>query len=159
MSKSTIRSQFFINDGTGQPLPIQTGTFVTRAISVDEHRRLSLTIGIGSSTGAVADVGGFTGILQVQGTDEMANAPGATGTPWAAAFPQPGNNGYTGALFWNTIPSGSIAITNATNSMLVSLTDVNCAFVRLAFNRSATGALPNSAASGTMYVYLTGKHS
>lgn len=161
MSRSPIRQQLFINDGTGQKLAIQTGTFVTNAVNVDEHRRVSLTIGITSATGAAADLGGFTGTLLVQGTDELAQCYGQTGTPEAGNGSRPGTNGFTGALFWNTIPSGSVAITTNMQSLLLSFTDVGPAFVRVAFNRSATGPLPNATgcASGTMAIFLTAKNT
>lgn len=160
MSRSTIHNELFLNDGTGIHLPIATGTFITRAINVDEHRRLSLTIGMLSSATGADLMGGFTGTLLIQGTDEIGRCNGVTGTPQAGAGSQPGQNGFTGALFWQTIPSGSIAINNATNKLLLSFTDVGVAYVRVALNISASGtALPNSAASGAMKLFLTAKNT
>ncbi len=164
MSRSTLHEQLFINDGLGNPLPIQTGTFVTKAINMEERRRLNITIGIQGSTGyglGTGMVGGFTGMLLVQGTDELQGNLGPTGTAWANAPAQPGINGFTGALFWQTIPSGAIAITNATNQLLVQLTDVGPSYIRLAFNMSATGTLVSgtSGGSGTMQLFVSGKHT
>lgn len=165
MSKSSIRQQLFINDGTGQKLAIATSTWVTNAVNIDEHRRLSLTIGVGSATGAAADIGGFTGTLLVQGTDELAQCYGQTGTQEAGNGSRPGTNGFTGARFWQTIPSGTVNITNTSgqpgNAILLSFTDVGVAFVRVAFNVSPTGPYANATAcgSGTFNVFLTAKSS
>lgn len=161
MSRSTVRNQLFLNDGLGNKLAIGTGTFVTNAVNIDEHRRLSLTIGIGSATGAAGDVGGFTGVLLVQGTDELAQCNGATGTQEAGNLSRPGVNGFTGALFWQTIPSGTINITKATNQLLLSFSDVGVAFVRVALNVSATGptATGTLGGSGTMSIFLTAKNT
>jgi len=163
MSKSTIRNQLFLNDGAGNPLPIATGTFVTKAINIDEHRRLSLTIGVHGPTGPLG--GGFTGLMLVQGTNELAKCFGSTGTPQAGAGSQPGDNGYTGARYWNTIPSGAIAIgptLSNGNSMQVDFTDVGCAFVRVVFNYTASGPIigvPGSGGSGIMDLFLTAKNT
>ena len=161
MSRSPIRNQLLINDGLGNKLPISTGTWVTNAVNIDEHRRLSLTIGVTSATGAIGDIGGWTGTLLVQGTDELGQNNGATGTQEAGNTNRPGINGFTGARFWNTIPSGSVAINNGTQSILLSFSDVGCAYVRVAFNVSATGPLPNATncGSGTFNVYLTAKNT
>lgn len=152
MSQSPLHQQLWLNNGAGFNLPIQTGTFVTAALNMEERRRLSLTIGI---------VGGFTGTLQVQGTDEIANASPATGTPWAGVYQQPGQNGYTGGLWWSAIPSGTVSITNATNQLLLSFTDIGPAFVRLAFNVSATGSTATGSlgGSGTMQIFCTAKNT
>lgn len=140
-------------------LPIQTGTWISRAYNIEDQRRVSVTLGIQSATGAPGDVGGFTGTFQFQGTDELPGSWGATGTPWWSAGPQPGFNGYTGALFWNTLPSGSFNITNATNSQLMTITEVSTRWVRFVFNQSATGttATGTLGGSGTMNVYFTSK--
>lgn len=162
MSRSPIRQELKLNDGLGNKLPIQTGTFATKAINVDEHRRLSLTIGVSSATGVIgAGGGGFTGILEVQGTDELAQCAGATGTQEAGDSSRPGVNGFTGAVFWQTIPSGTVAVTNATNKMLLQFNEVNCAFVRVVFNRSATGPTVTGTlgGSGTMSIFLTAKNA
>jgi hypothetical protein len=161
MSRSSIRNQLFINDGLGNKLPIQTGTWVSSAINIDEHRRLSFTIGIGSATGAVGDAGGFTGILQVQGTDEIAQSNGCTGTPEAGNTSRPGTNGFTGALYWQPIQSGTVAINNTMNRLQLSFSDVGVGFVRLAFNTTATGILGAAAAggSGTWNVFMTAKNT
>lgn len=162
MSRSSIRNQILLNDGLGNKLPIQTGTWVSSAINIDEHRRLSVTLGVQSATGAAGDAGGFTGILLVQGTDELAQNNGCTGTQEAGNTSRPGLNGFTGALWWQTIPSGTVAITNATNRLLLSFTDVGVGFVRLAFNVTATGTLApgvGQGGSGTMQVYVTAKNT
>lgn len=162
MSRSSIRNQILLNDGLGNKLPIQTGTWVSSAINIDEHRRLSVTLGVQSATGAAGDAGGFTGILLVQGTDELAQNNGCTGTQEAGNTSRPGLNGFTGALWWQTIPSGAVAITNATNRLLLSFTDVGVGFVRLAFNVTATGTLApgvGQGGSGTMQVYVTAKNT
>lgn len=164
MSRSTIRNQLFINDGTGQKLPIATSTWVTQAINVDEHRRLSLSIGISSATGATPDHGGFTGVLLVQGTNELAQCNGNTGTQEAGNTSRPGVNGFTGATLWQTIPSGSIAINKGIaqpgNALLLTFDNTGPAFIRLAFNITATGASPNATncGSGTWNVFLTAKN-
>ncbi len=164
MSKSTIRNQLQLNDGLGNKLPIQTGTWVSSAINIDEHRRVSITLGIGSATGAAGDTGGFTGTLTVQGTDELAQCNGATGTQEAGNTNRPGTNGFTGARFWTVLASGTFNVTAATASLLLQFTDVGVAFIRLAFNASTAGT-PNTGAtgslggSGTMYAYLTAKNT
>lgn len=157
--------QVLLNDGNGNRLPIQTGTWISPAYDILEARRLSLTIAVNGSTGVPG--GGFSGALLVQGTNELPQMSidkvgSGAGVAWAAAGPQPGANAYTGALYWNTIPSGTIAIgpiLNSGNSMEVDFTDVCPRFIRLAFNQSATGSIPVAGAggSGTMYVTLTTK--
>ena len=161
MSRSTVRNQILLNDGLGNGLPIQTGTWISRAINIDEHRRLSITLGIGSATGAAGDLGGFTGQLFVQGTDELAQCNGATGTPEAGGTSRPGINSATGGRYWNTLASGIFNINNTTSSIQIQFTDGGVAFVRLAFN--ATGWYQAGPAvswgSGTMNVYVTAKNS
>lgn len=163
MAQSTIRNQLLIQDGTGNKLPIQTGCFVTSAVNIEDQNHLSFTIGIDSATGpAGAGGGGFTGTLLIQGTNELAQSNGYTGTPEAGNQRRPGTNGATGALYWRTIPSGSIAITNATNVLLLDFSAVGCAFIRCAFNYTQTGAftpLSPIVGSGAMNIYLTAKHS
>jgi hypothetical protein len=161
MSRSFIQNQLFINDGTGQKLPIATSSWVTSWVNIQEQRRLSITLGIQSATGAAGDVGGYTGYLYVQGTDELPLRNGATGTPDAGNTQLPGANSATGALFAQTIPSGIVAITTGNNRLLLSFTDVGTAFVRLAFNMTATGASVGSSGcgSGTWNVYLTAKNT
>jgi len=164
MSRSTIHQQLFINDGLGNRLPIQTGTWVSQAINIDEQRRISITIGCESATGAAADMGGFTGTLLVQGTNELAQCNGATGTQEAGGTSRPGINGFTGARYWTTLASGSFNITNSSpcagNALLISFTDVGVSFIRLAFNQSATGttATGTLGGSGTLNVYVTAKN-
>jgi hypothetical protein len=155
MSRSTVRNELFLNDGTGQKLLIQTGTFVTSAVNVDEHRRLSLTIGIMSATGAIGDVGGFTGTFLVQGTDELAQSNGATGTQEAGNTSRPGKNGFTGALFWTTLPGGTQNITASTTSVLLSFTDVGTSFIRVVFNQGITSPI----GSGTIRIFVSGKNT
>ena len=157
--RTFVRNQLLLNDGSGNRLPIQTGTFVTSAVNIIEQRRVSITVGLGSSTGAVGDAGGFTGVLLVQGTNELAQTNGGTGTQEAGQTNRPGTNGYTGAVYWQTIVSGTINITNATNALLLDYTDVGPAFIRVAFNVSATGSTATGTlgGSGTMKVFLTAK--
>lgn len=162
MSRSTIHNQIFLNDGAGNKVPISTGTWISSAINVEEQRRLSITLGVTSATGAIGDIGGFTGVLQVQGTDELAQCNGATGTPESGNTSRPGVNGFSGALFWNTLPSGSFNITTGTQSLQIQFTDVGVAFIRLVFNQSATGTLQAggvSLGSGTMRVFVTAKNT
>lgn len=160
MSQSPSRGQILINDGSGNKSPIGTGVFVSPAYDIQEKRRLSFTIGVQGSTGVAG--GGFTGTLQVQTTNETANCNGGTGTQAAGSLGQPGNNGYTGALFWQTVQSGTIAVTNAMNVAQVDINDVNAAYFRVAFNMSATGAINTAVGaggSGTMFIYWTGKNA
>lgn len=162
MSRSTVRNQLFINDGLGNKLPIATATWVTNAVNIDEHRRISFTVAITSATGASPDYGAYTGVMLVQGTNELGQCNGATGTQEAGNTNRPGINGFTGARFWQTLPSGTIPITNSVTVMTgMDFTDVGFAYIRLAFNRSATGALPSASAcgSGTWNVYLTAKNT
>lgn len=165
MSRMTVQNQLLLNDGLGNKLPIQTGTWVSGAINIEEQRRLSITIGVQSATGAAGDAGGFTGTLLVQGTDELANCGGATGTPEAGNNRRPGSNSQTGALFWQTIPSGTAAITSATSKLLLSFTDVGVNFVRVCFNATGWAAANGSTTtgclggSGTMQVFLTAKNT
>lgn len=161
MSRSTVRNQLFLNDGTGVKLPISTGTFVTSAVNIDEHKRLSFTIGITGSTGtALVPTGGFTGTLVVQGTNELGQCNGATGTQEAGNTNRPGINGFTGARFWNTLASGSFNIDNTTTSLLIQFTDVGVAYVRLGFNLTSNNVPATTAiGSGTMHIYLTAKNT
>ena len=161
MSQSPLFGQVFLNDGKGNSVQIQTGTWVSKAYDMSEKRRFSVTIGITGATGTTANgvgvafTGGFTGTLYIQGTDEIQECTGYTGTPQAGAGPQPGKNGVTGALFWTTVPSGAIAITNSTTAQIVSLTDVGPHFLRLAFNPGVATAI----GSGTMNIFVTGKNT
>jgi len=161
MSRSTVRNQLFLNDGTGVKLPVSTGTFVTSAVNVDEHRRLSLTIGITGSTGP-SDSGGFTGTLVVQGTNELGQCNGATGTQEAGNTNRPGINGFTGARFWSNLASGSFNIDNTTKSLLIQFTDVGAAYVRVGFNVTSNNVpapVGSAVGSGTMHIYLTAKNT
>jgi hypothetical protein len=159
MSRSTVRNQLLLNDGTGKKLPIQTGTWATNAVNIDEHRRLSLTIGITSATGAAGDTGGYTGTLVVQGTNELGQCNGATGTQEAGNTNRPGINGFTGARFWNTLASGTFNIDNTTQSLLIQFTDVGVAYVRVGFNLTTNNVPATTAVgSGTFHVYLTAKN-
>jgi hypothetical protein len=157
----SYNSPVLISNGVNSNQPIATACFISKAFSTLHTRRLSVTIGIQGSTGAAGDVGGFTGTLLIQGTDEIWGANGVTGSPFANAGPQPGYNGSTGGLFWNTIPSGTININNGVQSALLNFTDVGPAAIRFVFNQSATGPLPNATAcgSGTMNIYLTAKQT
>lgn len=160
MSKSPIHNQLMIQDGAGNhAIPFATGTWVTQWVNIEEHRRVNFTFGIGSATGAPGDVGGFTGSLAIQGTDELAQCNGGSGTQEAGNTSRPGLQGYTGARFAQTVPSGTYAVTNASNVFQMSLTDVGSAFIRVAFNVSATGptATGTLGGSGTWNVFLTAK--
>lgn len=160
MSRSTVRSHLLINDGLGNKLPISTGTFVSQAVSIEEHRRVSFTIGIESATGAVGDAGGFTGILVIQGTNELGQRNGMTGTQEAGSLNKPGVNGFTGARYWNNLASGSFNIDSTTRSLLISFTDVGAAYVRVAFNITSNNVpMTTAIGSGTMNIYLTGKNT
>lgn len=160
MSRSTVHQQLLLNDGQGRKLPISTGTWVTNSVSVGEQRRLSLTIGMGSATGAIGDIGGFTGTLVVQGTNELPQMNGATGTQEAGNFARPGINGFTGARFWNTLASGTFNITNATQSLLIQFTDLGPAFIRVGFNLTSNNVPATTAiGSGTMFVFITAKNT
>lgn len=160
MSKSPIHNQILLNDGAGNKLAIQTGTWISPAINIDDHRRLSFTIGVGSATGAAGDTGGFTGTLQVQGTNELGNAAGATGSPWAFAGQQPGVNGSTGGLFWQNLASGTTTLTSSTTAILLSFTDVGPSWVRIGFNLdSNSNRIATAIGSGTMYVWVTAKNT
>ncbi len=162
MSRSTVRNHLFINDGGNSrdlSRGISTGTFVTQAVNIEEHRRLSLTVGIAGSTGP-SDTGGFTGILQVQGTNELGQRAGMTGTVEEGTLYKPGINGFTGARYWNTLASGTFNIDNTTQSLLISFTDVGAAYVRVAFNiTSANVPATTAIGSGTMNIYLTAKNT
>ena len=155
MSRSTIRNQLFLNDGFGHKLPISTGTWVTPAVNIDEHRRISVTLGIGSATGAVGDFGGFTGVLSVQGTNELAQCNGMTGTPEAGNTSRPGLNGFTGALYWVDLPGGQYNVDNTTKAVLLDVNELGVAFVRVVFNPG----IPVAIGSGTMNVFLTAKNT
>jgi hypothetical protein len=140
--------------------PIQTGTFVTKAIDIEFIRRLSVTVAVQGTTGLIG--GGFSGTLVVQGTDEIPGNYGGTGTPWACGLRQPATNGQTGALYWTPVPSGTISIgpvLNSGNYMQFQMNDVNHRFVRVAFNTTATGssATGTLGGSGTMVIFMTGK--
>lgn len=156
MARTTTNDQLFLNDGTGKLSPIATGIYQSKAIDMSERRRLSITAGFN---------GGFTGTLLVEGTDELGNcAMGgaesilrATGASiaWAGAGAQPGQNGMSGAKYWNALPSGTVNITNATNSVLVTLNDVNCRWIRVNFNKGVTVAI----GSGTIELFVTAKNT
>jgi hypothetical protein len=146
MSQSPLHKQLLSNDGYANP--IATGTFTTQAINMEERRRLSLTLNFG---------GGHTGILLIQGTDETA---GCQGTPNRQLVgPQPGTNGSTGALYWNTIPSGIMNVTNSTTSVLLSFTDVGTSWVRLNYNGNSVSIPSLAVGSGTISVFVTGKNT
>jgi|ERR1041385_1583799 hypothetical protein len=160
MSRSTIRNQLYLDSNQS---PIATGNWIGPPINVDEHRRVNLTFGIGSATGAANDCGGFTGTLTIQGTDELTNGNFPSGAPYAGSR-TPG--GPSGANYWQTIPSGTFAVTKATQVFSMSFTDVGFAYIRPCFN--ATGGMtgPYSPAatgclggSGTWNVYLTAKNT
>lgn len=158
MARSTINDQLFLNDGRGRAVAIATGTFHTKAIDMSERRRLSVTANF---------AGGFTGIFLVQGTDEVGNCSlgadvlAATGAcvAWVGAGQQPGQNGYSGAKYWNTIPSGALAITNATNSVLLSFTEVSSRWIRLVFNDGITTAIGSAVGSGSIELFITAKNT
>jgi hypothetical protein len=165
MSRSTINQQLHINDGGGLHIPIATGNFVTSAVNIEEHRRLSFTIGIQTSpTGSfgpgATQTGGFTGILLVQTTNEIPKCNGSTGTQQAGAGRQPGTNGYTGALYWTTVATAGI--NNNVTIAQIDITDVGASWVRVAFNQTtasgvtATGTLGGT---GSMHVFLTAKNT
>jgi hypothetical protein len=163
MSRSTIRNQLKMMgswlldpipgapSGTSTRVAFATGTWFSPWVNIDEQRRLNVTIGIGSATGAVGDIGGMTGVLVVQGTDEIANCYGGTGTPDAGMGSRPGQNGYTGALFSQQLQTARV--NNTTTSIGITFTDIGTAFVRLAFNPG----IPTAIGSGSMFVHLTGK--
>jgi hypothetical protein len=133
--------------GTQGPYPIATATFQSKAINLEEFRRLSVTVNFGGS---------HTGIFQVQGTDELGSAYGTPNN--MGAGPQPGQNAQTGALYWNVIPSGTALVTNATQSMLLSFTDVGPSWIRFIYNQN-TSAVPSAAVgSGTISLFFTGKN-
>lgn len=150
MAKTTTTDSILLNDGFGNLYPIATGTFASKAIDMSERRRISLT-------GSFA--GGYTGILSVQGTDEVPNCIIVQGTgpsvAWAGAGAQPGQNGYTGALYWQNLPSGSVNVTNSTSAFQLQLTDVGVRFVRLVFNQGVVAPI----GSGTIQIFLTAKHT
>lgn len=189
MARSPINQQLFINDGTGRKLGIATATWVTQAVNIDEHRRLSITVGFQAATGAslmplgqdqnfsgtygamaggqggivggnagyaTGPLSGFTGVLQVQTTNELGYVNGGTGTQQAGAGAQPGFNGWTGGLYWQTVQSGTVNVTNSTNVIQIDLTDVGAKWVRVAFN-VASGVPSGSVGSGTAHVFLTAK--
>lgn len=166
MAKTSANNQLSLNDGAGGQLPIQTGTWVTKAIDMMEQRRLSITLGVQGSTASgtvVPGSGGFTGILSVQGTDEIANCMGSTGTQQAGAGAQPGQNGFTGALYWNNIQSGTIGITPSTTSIQLIFNDFGPRWVRVVFNSTTAGVysasnVPSGAGgTGTMQLFYTSK--
>lgn len=168
MSRSTIRNQIYLdsayNTGSGMagPQPIATATWFGPPINIDEHRRVNITVAIGPSTGASPDCGGFTGNFAIQGTDEIANSNIASGAQYAG-LRQPGN-GPSGAVAWQTIPSGTFAVTNTTQKFYLSFTDVGFAYIRPVFNVTGgvTGAYapnPLSQGSGTWNMWLTAKNT
>ena len=142
MSQSPLHVQLLSNDGYNNA--IATGTFTTQALNMEERRRLSVTVNFG---------GGYTGTLLVQGTDEITRQSGTSSNPFSG--PQPGTCQATGALYWNTIPSGTCLVTNSTQSVLLSFTDVGPAFVRLVFNNGIVAPI----GSGTISVFVTGKNT
>lgn len=160
MSKTPVHNQLFLNDGTGKKLAIQTGIFNTSAVNMEYHRRLSLSVGFGSSTGVAGGQpwagdagGGFTGLLVVQTTNELGQTNGFTGTQEAGNTNRPGTNGWTGAGLWNNVPSGTFSITNNTQSLQADFSDIGAGYVRVQFNPNITTAI----GSGTIYLYLTAK--
>ena len=166
MAKASQKGQIQLNDGLGNPLPIQTGTWVSKAYDMDEQRRLSVTLGVWGSTasGTLTQTGGgFTGLFIVQGTDELGQCMGFTGTPQMAAGQQPGQNGSTGALFWQNVQSGTIGITPTTTSLFLQFTDFGFHWCRFVFNANTNGTYvagnsPSGAGgTGTMLVYFTSK--
>jgi hypothetical protein len=182
MSKATFHNQIFLRDGNGNLNSISTGAFISPGYLIEEKRRLSLTIGQAgpvptglpasqpgpltgftgglAATGTWQPIGGFTGILLIQGTNEVGQAMGATGTAWAGVGVQPGVNGYTGGLYWNTLPSGTVNITNLTTSLQIDFTDIGASWFRVVFNQPApVGIQTGTGGSGTMQVYFTAKNT
>jgi hypothetical protein len=167
MSRSTIRNRLTL-DSNEQP--VQTGSWFSAPINIDEHRRLSISGGITSATGtqtgtAYPDCGSYTGTLVVQGTDELAQYSIPSGAPFAGTR-SPGTANASGAMFWQTIPSGTYAVTKATQVFALNFTDVGFAYVRVGFNVTGgiTGAWAPSATgclggSGTWNVFLTAKNT
>lgn len=155
MARTTTNDKLLLNDGRGNLSEIGTGIFQTKAIDMSERRRLSITAGFG---------GGFTGTLLVEGTDELGNCSiagggilAATGASiaMAGAGAQPGVNGMSGAKYWSTIPSGTIAVTNSTQGFIVQFNDVNCRWLRLNFNKNVVTAI----GSGTIELFVTAKNT
>jgi hypothetical protein len=161
MARSTTYSQLKLNDGFGNQVEIATGSWATQAYNIGEARRLSFTVGI-LGTGSLpltttngGNTGGFTGIFQVQGTNEISRSYGGTGTPQAAAGAQPGENGWTGALFWNTLANGTVNVSQSITSFQLDFSDIGCTWIRLIFNQG--NAVGTSGGSGVMKIYLTTK--
>jgi hypothetical protein len=155
MSRSTIRNQIYL-DSNQQP--IQTGTWFGPPINIDEHRRVNFTVAIGSTTGAANDAGGFTGTLVIQGTDELFTNNGVSGQPYYGMRAPSG-------VGWQTIPSGTFAVTKATQVFSLSFTDVGFSTIRPVFNMTGgvTGAYApigtGSCGSGTWNMWLTAKNT
>jgi hypothetical protein len=187
MSWTVIKNKLGIAVGGGVTSTIATSCFVTSWVNVEEHRRLSFTFGVGSATGqngiptVPGDVGGFTGWLQIEGTNETPECYGATGGTDPGMGSRPGRNGYTGARYWAPLNAQSIgfgagasgggatgwAVSNAiggtggANPLLITLDYVGPAYVRAKFNQTASGApFANATAcgSGTIDLYMTAKH-
>jgi hypothetical protein len=153
LNTTTLRSQITLDSptgasGTSAPYPIATATFQSRAILMEDRKRLSVTINF---------AGGHTGILQVQGTDELGNCNGTANNPNVGM--QPGSNTQTGALFWSQIPSGIVNVTNSTQTVLLSLTEVGTAWIRLAYNAATTSIPSLAVGSGTISAFITAKHT
>ena len=153
MSSSTINTQLQLNDGLGNQVPISTGTWVTKAVNIEEQNLLSVTVGIRGPTGTYSTAtGGFTGTVYIQTTNELNYCCGATGTQQAGAGSQPGLNGYSGAQYWTTIPNtGALNITQNTTVLQQDYYNVGARYVRA----MATGLQ----GSGTIDLYLTAKNA
>lgn len=101
----------------------------------------------------------------IQGSDELPQGNYPSGAPYAG-LRVPGL-GVSGGLGWQTIPSGTFAITAQTQKFCLNFTDVGFAFIRPAFNVTggatggnfASSATGTSGGSGTMLLYLTGKNT
>jgi hypothetical protein len=165
VSRSTIHVSFNLDSSpqpNGQPgQPIATGNWIGPPVNIEEHRRINITCGILPATGAANDCGGYTGNLVVQGTDEIVNGNFPSGAPYAG-MRTPG--GPSGGVCWQTIPSGTFAVTKATQVFSLSFTDVGFSFIRVAFNATGGGTGPFSPAatgclggSGLWNVSLTAK--
>lgn len=154
MARSTTNDQLFLNDGTGQALPIATGVWQTKAIDMQERRRLSVTANF---------LGGFTGIFAVQGTDELNNCAIQYGTgpsvAWAGAGTQPGQNGFTGALCWSNLLPGVVSVTNSTTIVRIDLSEVNTRWIRFVFNPGITTAIGSAVGTGAVQLFFTAKNT
>lgn len=146
MSQSPSHQALFT--GSDPSVPIATGSWTTKALDIEERRRVNFTINFG---------GGHTGTLLIQGTDEISQCNGCPGNPGAGS--QPGTNGLTGALYWNTVPSGTVLITNSTQSIMISLVDVGPAFIRLAYNAQSVAVPSLAVGSGVISAFYTAKNA